>query len=89
MQFSSCLLALTGLLATSAYAQGRVVTFISYDALRRNTVPCSRRGDSIKNCVPGGREPPANEYTRGCSVITRCARAEDGLDGLKSVPVEI
>ncbi|CAA2990509.1 rapid alkalinization factor [Olea europaea subsp. europaea] len=31
--------------------------YISYGALRRNNVPCSRRGAS---------------YTRGCSAITRC-----------------
>lgn len=74
MQLTTCLLALTGLFATTAYAQGQAVTFISYEALRRNTIPCSRRGDSIKNCVPGGRNVPANEYTRGCSVATRCAR---------------
>lgn len=48
-------------LATSQY--------ISYAALQRNTVPCSRRGASYYNCKPGAA---ANPYTRGCSSITRC-----------------
>ncbi|KAJ4850580.1 Protein RALF-like 33 [Turnera subulata] len=42
--------------------------YISYGALQRNTVPCSQRGQSYYNCVPG----QANPYTRGCSAITRC-----------------
>ncbi|CAK9314984.1 unnamed protein product [Citrullus colocynthis] len=48
------------ILATSQY--------ISYGALRRNTVPCSRRGASYYNCQPGAQ---ANPYSRGCSAITR------------------
>ncbi|XP_062108635.1 protein RALF-like 33 [Humulus lupulus] len=51
------------ILATSRY--------ISYGALRRNTVPCSRRGASYYNCRPGAQ---ANPYSRGCSSITRCRR---------------
>lgn len=43
--------------------------YISYGALRRNTVPCSRRGASYYNCKPGAQ---ANPYSRGCSAITRC-----------------
>ncbi|XP_038723616.1 protein RALF-like 33 [Tripterygium wilfordii] len=43
--------------------------YISYGALRRNTVPCSRRGASYYNCRRGGQ---ANPYSRGCSHITRC-----------------
>ncbi|XP_020099957.1 protein RALF-like 33 [Ananas comosus] len=43
--------------------------YISYDALRRDSVPCSRRGASYYNCRPGAQ---ANPYSRGCSVITRC-----------------
>ncbi|KAI5680423.1 hypothetical protein M9H77_01650 [Catharanthus roseus] len=43
--------------------------YISYGALQRNTVPCSRRGASYYNCQPGAE---ANPYTRGCSSITRC-----------------
>ncbi|KAI3443132.1 uncharacterized protein J3R85_000019 [Psidium guajava] len=43
--------------------------YISYGALRRNTVPCSRRGASYYNCRAGAA---ANPYSRGCSRITRC-----------------
>lgn len=46
-------------------------SYISYGALRRNTVPCSRRGASYYNCRPGAQ---ANPYHRGCSAITRCRR---------------
>ncbi|KAE9611938.1 putative rapid ALkalinization Factor [Lupinus albus] len=49
------------ILATSSY--------ISYGALQRNTVPCSRRGASYYNCRTGAQ---ANPYNRGCSAITRC-----------------
>jgi hypothetical protein len=42
---------------------------ISYDALWKDRVPCSRRGASYYNCRPGGQ---ANPYRRGCSCITRC-----------------
>uniref|UniRef100_A0A803MM40 Uncharacterized protein n=1 Tax=Chenopodium quinoa TaxID=63459 RepID=A0A803MM40_CHEQI len=45
--------------------------YISYGALRRNHVPCSRRGASYYNCRPGAA---ANPYRRGCSRITRCRR---------------
>lgn len=45
--------------------------YISYAALRRNSVPCSRRGASYYNCRPGAQ---ANPYSRGCSAITRCRR---------------
>lgn len=43
--------------------------YISYGALSRNNVPCSRRGASYYNCRPGAQ---ANPYRRGCSAITRC-----------------
>ncbi|KAL1546016.1 rapid alkalinization factor-like [Salvia divinorum] len=43
--------------------------YISYGALQRNNVPCSRRGASYYNCRPGAQ---ANPYQRGCSAITRC-----------------
>ncbi|CAN4091446.1 unnamed protein product [Withania somnifera] len=49
------------ILATSDY--------ISYGALQRNSVPCSRRGASYYNCQTGAE---ANPYSRGCSAITRC-----------------
>ncbi|XP_021772881.1 rapid alkalinization factor-like [Chenopodium quinoa] len=45
--------------------------YISYNALNKNRVPCSRRGASYYNCRPGAQ---ANPYSRGCSRITRCAR---------------
>ncbi len=45
--------------------------YISYGALRGNTVPCSRRGASYYNCRPGAQ---ANPYRRGCSAITQCRR---------------
>lgn len=53
--------------------QGRQ-RFIGYGALERNSVPCSRRGQSYYNCR---RHDKANPYTRGCSVITRCKRFTD------------
>ncbi|KAJ4719441.1 Rapid ALkalinization Factor [Melia azedarach] len=43
--------------------------YISYGALQRNSVPCSRRGASYYNCQGSGQ---ANPYQRGCSAITRC-----------------
>ncbi|KAG0498163.1 hypothetical protein HPP92_002454 [Vanilla planifolia] len=45
--------------------------YLSYDMLKRNQVPCNRRGVSYYNCNRHGR---ANPYRRGCSYITRCAR---------------
>ncbi|XP_010524867.1 PREDICTED: protein RALF-like 22 [Tarenaya hassleriana] len=45
--------------------------YISYGALQRNSVPCSRRGASYYNCRRGAQ---ANPYSRGCSTITRCRR---------------
>ncbi|OVA04299.1 Rapid ALkalinization Factor [Macleaya cordata] len=43
--------------------------YISYGALKKNNVPCSRRGASYYNCKPGAQ---ANPYNRGCSKITQC-----------------
>ncbi|KAF4364482.1 hypothetical protein F8388_007059 [Cannabis sativa] len=43
--------------------------YISYGALQRNTVPCSRKGASYYNCKQGAE---ANPYNRDCSSITRC-----------------
>ncbi|PIA61474.1 hypothetical protein AQUCO_00300760v1 [Aquilegia coerulea] len=43
--------------------------YISYGALNKNTVPCTKRGNSYYNCQTSGQ---ANPYTRGCSAITRC-----------------
>ncbi|KAI3770578.1 hypothetical protein L6452_01716 [Arctium lappa] len=43
--------------------------YVSYGALQKNNVPCSRRGASYYNCRQGGQ---ANPYTRGCNAITHC-----------------
>ncbi|KAJ4775845.1 Rapid alkalinization factor [Rhynchospora pubera] len=43
--------------------------YIGYDALQRDSTPCSQRGASYYNCRPGAQ---ANPYSRGCSAITRC-----------------
>ncbi|KAL6626489.1 hypothetical protein ACP70R_030215 [Stipagrostis hirtigluma subsp. patula] len=43
--------------------------YIGYDALRRDSTPCSQRGASYYNCQPGAE---ANPYSRGCSAITQC-----------------
>ncbi|KAL5781371.1 hypothetical protein ACOSP7_006400 [Xanthoceras sorbifolium] len=44
--------------------------FISYDTLARDMVPCTKPGASYYACHRG----QANPYSRGCEVITRCAR---------------
>ncbi|KAH7049151.1 rapid alkalinization factor [Macrophomina phaseolina] len=70
MRFGITLLFLSGL---AAGAMANTVQFISYEALLRNSVPCSKKvPGQPDNCLKPGT--PANEYTRGCSVITRCAR---------------
>ncbi|KAL5701222.1 hypothetical protein ACHQM5_026583 [Ranunculus cassubicifolius] len=43
--------------------------YISYEALKRNSVPCSKRGSSYYNCKTGSQ---ANPYNRACTAITRC-----------------
>ncbi|PKI79477.1 protein RALF-like 19 [Punica granatum] len=45
--------------------------YISYGALRKNSIPCNRRGHSYYNC---SKQKRANPYRRGCSVITHCKR---------------
>ncbi|XVE51356.1 hypothetical protein DITRI_Ditri02bG0033800 [Diplodiscus trichospermus] len=45
--------------------------YISYEALKANSIPCNRRGNSYYNCQIRRK---ANPYTRGCSVITHCYR---------------
>ncbi|KAJ3681896.1 hypothetical protein LUZ60_014469 [Juncus effusus] len=47
------------------------VRYISYDALKKDRVPCNRRGNSYYNCM---RTTRANPYRRGCSIITRCKK---------------
>lgn len=49
------------ILATSNY--------ISYQALRSNSIPCSRRGSSYYNCRVGSQ---ANPYSRQCTTLTQC-----------------
>ncbi|KAK9671414.1 hypothetical protein RND81_12G028600 [Saponaria officinalis] len=44
--------------------------YISYETLKRDVVPCSIAGSSYYKCGVS----PANHYSRGCSVITQCAR---------------
>lgn len=48
--------------------------YISYGALKKNSIPCNRRGQSYYNCK-GMKK--ANPYRRGCSVITHCQRMTD------------
>ncbi|RZC52508.1 hypothetical protein C5167_043452 [Papaver somniferum] len=43
--------------------------YISYGALKKNNVPCSRRGASYYNCKPGAQ---ANPYQRGCNKMSKC-----------------
>ncbi|URD82149.1 hypothetical protein MUK42_02259 [Musa troglodytarum] len=43
--------------------------YLSYNMLRADSVPCSRRGAAYGNCRPGAE---ANPYDRGCSQITQC-----------------
>ncbi|ERN10102.1 hypothetical protein AMTR_s00013p00262240 [Amborella trichopoda] len=45
--------------------------YISYRALKKDSVPCSKAGVSYYNC--GGTGPP-NPYSRSCTTISGCAR---------------
>nr|XP_009623267.1 protein RALF-like 22 [Nicotiana tomentosiformis]XP_016459104.1 PREDICTED: protein RALF-like 22 [Nicotiana tabacum] len=45
--------------------------YISYQAMRRNSIPCNRRGQSYYQCTRMQRIRP---YRRGCLQITRCSR---------------
>ncbi|CAL5394990.1 unnamed protein product [Camellia sinensis] len=44
--------------------------YISYETLKRDSVPCTKPGASYYNC-----KGEANPYHRGCEVITGCARS--------------
>ncbi|XP_010527456.1 PREDICTED: protein RALF-like 24 [Tarenaya hassleriana] len=44
--------------------------YISYETLRRDMVPCQKPGASYYDCRSG----QANSYSKGCEIITRCAR---------------
>ncbi|KAK4770782.1 hypothetical protein SAY87_031314 [Trapa incisa] len=48
--------------------------YISYEALKKNSIPCNRRGQSYYNC---NKMKKINPYRRGCSVITHCKRFTD------------
>jgi hypothetical protein len=45
--------------------------YISYDALKKDSAPCKRRGNSYYGCGGSGQ---ANPYRRGCTKVTHCAR---------------
>ncbi|XWS19612.1 hypothetical protein CRYUN_Cryun31cG0030500 [Craigia yunnanensis] len=45
--------------------------YISYGALKSNSIPCNRRGQSYYNCQ---NRRKANPYNRGCTAITHCHR---------------
>ncbi|KAG4196921.1 hypothetical protein ERO13_A06G210700v2 [Gossypium hirsutum] len=45
--------------------------YISYEALKKNNVPCLQQGRSYYECSTG---KPVNPYTRGCTYATRCRR---------------
>uniref|UniRef100_A0A7N0TL43 Uncharacterized protein n=1 Tax=Kalanchoe fedtschenkoi TaxID=63787 RepID=A0A7N0TL43_KALFE len=53
-------------------AQGK--KYISYSALKKNSVPCKKRGNSYYNC---NSRQKANPYRRGCSKVTNCYRYTD------------
>ena len=57
--------------AYNAEARKRV---LSYYALRKNNIPCGRRGTSYYDCKKRRR---INPYRRGCAAITGCARFTD------------
>jgi len=59
--------------AVTAAAQTGDITFISYAAMRRGTIPCPEGGSpkELNRCY---QHVPSNEYTRGCTKIERCAR---------------
>ncbi|KAI5662541.1 hypothetical protein M9H77_21864 [Catharanthus roseus] len=45
--------------------------YISYDAMKKNSIPCSKRGNSYYHCT--GHQK-ANPYSRSCTQISRCPR---------------
>ncbi|KAL9670524.1 hypothetical protein QQ045_008077 [Rhodiola kirilowii] len=45
--------------------------YVSYSALKKNSVPCNKKGSSYYNC---NSRQKANPYKRGCSKITNCYR---------------
>ncbi|KAK4755000.1 hypothetical protein SAY87_008757 [Trapa incisa] len=57
--------------------------YISYEALKKNSVPCNRRGQSYYNC---NKMKKVNPYKRGCSVITHCKRMTGSGTSLSRPP---
>lgn len=53
---------------------GGIPKHISYEALRANTIPCSKRGRSYYDCR---NKTIVNPYRRGCTAITNCKRYTD------------
>ncbi|KAL6976318.1 hypothetical protein U1Q18_025105 [Sarracenia purpurea var. burkii] len=47
-------------------------SYISYETLQRDLVPCTTPGASYYDCKPAGE---SNVHRRGCEIITRCARS--------------
>ncbi|CAI0407498.1 unnamed protein product [Linum tenue] len=45
--------------------------YITYEALRANSIPCGWRGNSYYDCDAHKR---VNPYRRGCTAATRCFR---------------
>ncbi|KAL8167306.1 hypothetical protein V2J09_008805 [Rumex salicifolius] len=45
--------------------------YISYSAMKKNSIPCNQAGNSYYNCRGNNA---ANPYRRGCTAITNCAR---------------
>ncbi|XP_042487281.1 protein RALF-like 33 [Macadamia integrifolia] len=48
--------------------------YISYETLKKDMIPCARPGASYYDC---NALRQANPYSRGCEVITRCARVSN------------
>ncbi|KAK8933782.1 Protein RALF-like 24 [Platanthera zijinensis] len=46
-------------------------SYITYDVLKRDKVPCDRPGSPYYSCHENG-DSKANPYVRGCSIITGC-----------------
>uniref|UniRef100_A0A7N0V542 Rapid ALkalinization Factor n=1 Tax=Kalanchoe fedtschenkoi TaxID=63787 RepID=A0A7N0V542_KALFE len=57
-----------------ALAQNNNAKYISYSALKKNSVPCNKKGTSYYNC---STRQKANPYNRGCSQVTNCYRYTD------------
>ncbi|KAF4975351.1 hypothetical protein FZEAL_7849 [Fusarium zealandicum] len=65
--------ALTTLFAAASVAGQELRQYISYEALKHDTVKCIPDDNKIENCYlkAGGFN---KNYNRGCYIYTRCAR---------------